>query len=153
MNEHERLKLQEMIKTNNVEDQTQTIRKLKHSAKIKKDLDIILKLKHSIKATELTDICRQQSSFLFNNYTDIFNKIIKDEIDIKMLERFISILKEIEEGKIDQHEGSFKVGKILKDIYIDSALKKAEHLSTDEGKVSKKKPISISWSDYKKINY
>tara|TARA_B000000557_G_scaffold264572_1_gene270399 strand:+ start:402 stop:863 length:462 start_codon:yes stop_codon:yes gene_type:complete len=152
MNNLERLKLQEMIKTNNVEDQTQIIRELKHSVKIKKGLDRILELKKTIKASELRGICMQETPFLFNNYTDIFNKVVKDEIDIEMLERFISILSDIEEGRLDQHEGSYKVGKILKDIYIDSALKKSKNISNNDEKVAKKESISISWGEYKKLN-
>ena len=38
-----------------------------------------------------------------------------------MLNNFISCLKEIEDGKVDQNEASVKVGTILKEIYIDSA--------------------------------
>ena len=35
-------------------------------------------------------------------------------------------IKESENGKTDQHEASFKIGKLLKELYIDSALKQAE---------------------------
>ena len=34
----------------------------------------------------------------------------------------INVLHNIEEGKLDQHEGSFEVGKLLKEIYIDLSL-------------------------------
>ena len=37
--------------------------------------------------------------------------------------KLINVLKNIEEGDVDQHEGSVVVGKILKEMYIDSALK------------------------------
>jgi hypothetical protein len=43
----------------------------------------------------------------------------------------LDILKKIEDGQLDQHEGSFMVGTILKDIYVDSALKKAEKLDAN----------------------
>jgi hypothetical protein len=41
-------------------------------------------------------------------------------------------LRDIEDGKLDQHEGSFEVGKILKSIYVDSALKRAENLDAEK---------------------
>jgi hypothetical protein len=44
----------------------------------------------------------------------------------------IRILREIEDGKLDQHDGSFKVGKILKSIYVDSALKRSENLDAEQ---------------------
>ena len=56
--------------------------------------------------------------FLFNKYTDIFNKIKKDEIDLNILFQLLHILKLIEDSKLDQHTGSFEVGKLLKSIYI-----------------------------------
>ena len=42
MNDTQRLRLQEMIKVNNVEDQTNVIRELKHSSILKKELQNIL---------------------------------------------------------------------------------------------------------------
>ena len=47
-------------------------------------------------------------------------------LNLEILFRLINVLKNIEEGDMDQHEGSVVVGKILKEMYIDSALKKAE---------------------------
>jgi hypothetical protein len=38
-------------------------------------------------------------------------------------------LKKIEDQEIDQHEGSYEVGMLLKKIYVDSALKKANKLN------------------------
>jgi len=39
---------------------------------------------------------------------------------------------------LDQHEGSFEVGKILKSIYVDSALKRSENLDAEQAKKDKK---------------
>ena len=47
MNENEKLQLQKLIKMNNVEDQTQHIRNLKHSQIIKKDIETLLLLKET----------------------------------------------------------------------------------------------------------
>ena len=46
-----------------------------------------------------------------------------------------SFLQAIEEGEIDQHEGSYEVGKLLKELYIDSALRR----ETKRDKKRKKK--------------
>jgi hypothetical protein len=74
----------------------------------------------------------------------------------------IQILRDIEDGKLDQHEGSFEVGKILKSIYVDSALKRAENLDAEKEAKDKRvatkaaktsrPPIpekKLSWSDFK----
>ena len=60
------------------------------------------------------------------------------------------MLHAIEEGHVDQHEGSFEVGKLLKQIYIDSALRKAGKLDEDVDDNEIKQPIEqISWAEYK----
>jgi len=50
----------------------------------------------------------------------------------------IRVLREIEDGKLDQHEGSFKVGTILKRIYVDSALKRSENLDAEQAAKEKR---------------
>ena len=64
------------------------------------------------------------------------------------------MLEKIEDGEMDQHEGSFEVGTILKKIYVDSALKKADKLNENE--VIKEEPKhatnKISWKQFKNAN-
>jgi hypothetical protein len=88
---------------------------------------------------------------LFNNYTDIFNKILKDEIDLVIMTRMLSVLKMIEDGKVDQHEGSVVFGKILKELYVDSAVKRGDNLDKehDSERVLPVEGKKISWSQYK----
>lgn len=156
MNDTERLNLQKMIKANDAENNTSLIRDLKHSKIILKDVDELLKIKREnsrmakSNPEKFDSLCVNKCQFLFKYYTDIFNKVKKDEINLQILLRLINVLHAIEEGHVDQHEGSFEVGKLLKEIYIDSALKKAEKLNADTGKVEEKKPEeNISWSQYK----
>jgi hypothetical protein len=54
--------------------------------------------------------------------------MIKNELNLSIMMQFVDVLRDIEEGKIDQHEGSYKVGKILKELYIDTALRKEQKL-------------------------
>lgn len=152
MNPTERLKLQEMIKANNVEDQTQRIRDLKHSELIRKDVSTYLQLVKKYPGSQNKEFfkqtCLKNCSFLFNNYTDIYNKMVKNEINLDILLQFIDVLRDIENGTIDQHEGSFKVGKILKELYIDTALRKEQKLDA-RGKNKKTKAPSTG----KKLSY
>ena len=120
MNEKERLHLQRMIKVNNVEETTDKIRRLKHSLKIKKDIDEYLTLTKKyprIKKTnpeQFKQMARSKCPFIFKNYLNLFSKLCNDELDLKILAAFIIILQRIENGEIDQHEGSYEVGKIIK---------------------------------------
>ena len=70
------------------------------------------------------------------------------------MSQFLSVLKQIEDGKLGQHEASVQVGRILKKLYIDSALRKADKLddkhSKSKGKKKKNMVKNISWNEFKK---
>ena len=165
MNDDERLNLRKMIAANDTEDNTSKIRGLKHSELIRADVAKLLKLKHEYARlakshpSQYDALCVSRCAFLFKYYTDIYNKLKKDEIDLNILMKFVSVLKLIEDGKIDQHEGSFEVGKLLKQIYVDSALRKSEHLDAARERATASAPASsharvkdITWTQYKKLN-
>jgi hypothetical protein len=95
-----------------------------------------------------------ECNFLFTYYTDIYNKIRKDEIDLNILFKAFDVLKDIEDGKIDQHEGAFKFGTLLKEIYVDSALKKAEKLDAlaeNTAPEYKGPQVKMTWAQFKKL--
>jgi hypothetical protein len=92
---------------------------------------------------------------VFTYYTDIYNKIRKDEIDLKILFNALDVLRDIENGKLDQHNGAYQFGVLLKKIYVDSALKKAEKLNAETGEKEpeyKGPQVNISWNQFKKMN-
>jgi len=159
MDESQRLLLNQMIKTNNVEDQTELIRKLKHSTILRNDVInmMVIKAKHRNDPEQLKMECISECQFIYKYYTDIFNKIKNDEIDIEMFNNFLNVLEKIENGELDQHEGSFLIGKLLKELYIDSALKKSEMLDKKYSEEpSRETEIRVSsfpeltWSKFKK---
>jgi len=156
MDEKQRLQLQNMIKTNNVEDQTDLIRNLKHSQILRDEINnmIMIKAKYSGDDERIMQECINDCNFLFTYYTDIFNKVKKDEIDIGILYKFLDVLRRIEDSELDQHEGSFLVGTLLKELYVDSALKKAEKLdeNTERPPEPKRAEINISWKQFKKVS-
>ena len=108
-------------------------------------LNTLISLKNSS-----TENAILECSFLYTYYTDLFNKIKKDEIDISILFTFLNVLKKIEDEEIDQHEGSYEVGLLLKKIYVDSALKKANKLNENvEESEYKSAQENISWKEWK----
>ena len=157
MDDKARLQLNNMIKQNNVTDQTELIRNLKHSHILRQNINdlIALKGKYLDNPEQLNIEGVNECNFLFTYYTDLYNKIRKDEIDLKILFQFLNVLKKIEDGEMDQHEGSFEVGTLLKKIYVDSALKKAEKLNKLESNNNEpeiiKPQVNISWKKYKEL--
>ncbi len=156
MDEKQKLQLQQMISENEVEDRTEQIRMLKHSSIIRQDVNELVLLKQRCKdAEELNLEGMINCNFLFTYYTDIYNKIRKDEIDYLILFQFLDVLKKIEDGVLGQHDGSYEVGLLLKKLYIDSALKKADKLNAlygDADNTPARESLDISWKNYKAIH-
>ena len=155
MDDNQRLQLQNMIRTNNTEDFTKSIRELKHSRLLRADVNKLILIKAKYRATpeqiHMEAAC--ECYFLFTFYTDIYNKLRKDEIDLNILIKLLDTLQKIEEGELDQHEASFNVGTLLKKLYVDSALKKADKLNEENGQAPriepKKAEKEISWRQFK----
>lgn len=160
----QKLDLSKMIKANDTEDCTEEIRNKKQSQLIRNDIKQMVYLKNKYNRlaksnpNEFDKMCTSQCNFLFNNYTDIYNKVKNDNLDLRILDNFLNILKKIEDGEINQHEGSYLVGKYLKELYVDSALKTQEKLDSrnKNKKVQKKPPEAnekkISYKEFKILN-
>lgn len=139
-------------------DNTNKLRKSKHSSSIRKNINDIEKIRAETGELYKNDIeafknkCIQQNPFLYNNYFEIFNRVTKKEMNLQIMGEFLNVLKKIEDGELDQHEGSVKVGELLKELYIDSALKRSEKLDKENPTETKVlKTSNISWKQYKNL--
>ena len=152
MDNNQKLNLQKLIKDNDVKDNTDKIRELKHSFLINKDVIQIQKIKTTYADKDIDfiiDKCTKECNFLFSNYTDLFNKIVKDRLDLNILKLFLIELNKIEEGKTDQHNASYNIGLLLRKMYIDSAINNDNESSNiNEYKEGK----NIGWKQFKLMN-
>ncbi len=159
MDSSDRLQLEKMIQANNVVDCTEDIRRKRHSRPIREDVRRMVALRDQYARLRTSNpeqydkILVSRCNFLFTNYTDIFNKVKKDELNLDTLWKLLDVLARIEAGKLDQHTGAFEVGSLLKKMYVDAALVKAQRLDSsaraaDTGpraRVDK----SLTWKKYK----
>lgn len=157
LTDDERLNLKQMMSEMDYVDNTETIRKLKHSVKIRDNIRKLedLKREHSdMRVTspeQFFNIVIVECKFLYDNYTDIFRRLMKDEINIEIMSKLLIVLKLIEEGHLDQQDGSVRVGRLLKELYLDSAVRRADALDKEH---EKDKPVvndgkEISWKKFK----
>lgn len=155
----ERINLKKLVEQSDCEDNTEHIRTLKHSGLLRSEIkkmevfeynNIALKTSNN---AEYLELLQQECAFLYNNYTDIFNRLVKDELDMKIMARLLIVLKLIEDGAVDQHEGSVMVGKVLKELYIDSAIKRSDNLDKEyeDQKPQINNGEQISYSKYKML--
>lgn len=163
MNPQERLDLKKLMQQpgHDYEDNTDGIRKLRHSTLIHTDILELEKLKKEQREMKKKNPklfvvqCQTKCSFLYNSYTDIFNRVLNDELDLELMGKALQTLKEIEDGKINQQEGSVLMGKLFYQVFVDSALKKGEKLEqqaaeTDEPSPAYREEKPISYKDFKK---
>ena len=160
LSNNEKLQLQKMINESDCDDNTSQIRELKHSILLRdniRKLDTFRKANIELQKTNYNEFVNQAKDivpFLYNSYTDIFNRITKDELDLEIMTKLLIVLKMIEDDKINQHEGSVMVGKVLKELYVDSALKRGENLDEQykSTEPTPKEHGNISWKEYKKLH-
>ena len=159
LNNNERLNLNKLINESDCENNTDHIRKVKHSVLIRNDFRKMDNLKTTHKDMRILDnekfqqICQRECSFLFTNYSDIFNRLIKDELDLTIMTKLLTILKLIEDGRADQHEASVIVGKVLKELYVDSALKKCKKRDEEQDALEKEKEEEVQYKEEKPITW
>lgn len=159
LNSSERLNLKRMVSESECENNTDNIRKLKHSVLIRNDIRKLntLKATHAeLRQTNMDEfftLCKTECAFLFEKYADIFKKVLHDELDLEIMTKLLMVLKMIEDEKLDQHEGSVVVGRILKELYVDSAVKHADNLAVKYSMEKNAEPSgeikTISWREYK----
>ena len=153
MNPNEVFKLNDMIKEGDCVDNTDTIRQLKHSSLITQNLNSLLRIKKKYKdehsvvdLKELDEECLKECRFLFDNYTSIYNKLLRDQIDLKVFYRFLYYLKKIEDGELTFYQASYEIGTLLKSMYVDPIVQDREKEKSQERII---KPIS--WDEFKKM--
>ena len=151
-----RLNFDKMLKESGASDNTTKIRQLKHSDKIREQVTLMMEIKKkypNLKRQTKDKMIESKCMWLWKNYMNIYNKLKKDELNLSILHNFLAVLKQIENGELDQHEGSIKVGKILKELYVDSAVQQEKKREAKDKRKSKKKKNgqNISWNDYKKM--
>lgn len=130
MDNKERIDLKKLMAhhSDDYQDNTEGIRRLRHSSLIIGEVAKMENIKKTSKGImpneSLLMKCQTDCSFLYNKYTDIFNRLYKDELDLELLANMLATLKKIEDGALNQQEGSVIIGKILHKIYVDSAVKR-----------------------------
>jgi hypothetical protein len=148
ISDDERINLQKLVGEFESGDNTEHIRKLKHSGKMRLDIESIERLKGQ--GTKDTEAMMDAAPFLYSNYTDIFHRVVKGDLNLEIMDKVLGILAMIEDGRVDQHEGSVLVGRLLKEMYLDSAVRRADRLDDENPKEAPVKGQNISWKDYKK---
>lgn len=156
MNPNEVLKLNDMIQEGDCVDNTDMIRQLKHSPLITQNLNTILHIKKrynlnknrdTIDFKSLDEECLKECRFLFDNYTSIYNKLLRDQIDLQVFYKFLFYLKKIEDGELTFYQASYEIGTLLKNMYVDPVIQEKDR------EKEKERPVKpITWNEFKNMS-
>lgn len=136
--------LKQMINHNDAPDMTETIRKFKHSSTIRREIKIIMSLKEKFQRIRLSypekfiKLCSNHCPCLYTHYYKLFEKIVKEQIQYKILFDMLDILEQIEKGEKTQYDASVDVGYHLKSLFIDTKLNNNNNNKN-----------TLSWREYK----
>jgi hypothetical protein len=142
--------LKQMAESPKFVDMTDKIRDVKHSGLLRTAIDHMMTFKREnaelLKTDKVLfeDRLMKENNFLFMNYMELYNLLLKNEMNMSIMNQLLACLESIERGECDQTEASVRVGTLLKSIYIDSVIK-----DTPEKKVVPVK--DVSWSSYKAL--
>ena len=70
-------------------------------------------------------------------------------MNLSLMMRLLEILEKIENKELNQHEGSFLLGNILKSIYVDTKLEETEG---ENDKSETNEVMNLSWNEFKRMN-
>ena len=148
MNQDERVTLEKLVKQYDCEETTDLVRKVKPSIKIREAMDKLVQLRNTVDFETFQKTAHVNGAYMYENYTNIFNKFVEGELNMTIFERFIEMLERIENGELDQHEASYKIGMLLKDIYIDKHIDMKDDKNPEDN--FNTPTNNISWTEYKK---
>jgi hypothetical protein len=120
---------------------------------ITRDLNTILQIKKKMRTTDFKTLdaeCMKHCRFLFDNYTNIYNKLLKGQIDLKIFYQFLHYLKKIEDGELSFYDASYQIGCLLKQLYVDPLVETIEKGEKTE-KRERVGNVNISWNEPENI--
>lgn len=140
-------------------DNTDLIRRLKHSRKIAEDVNKFMAhkinmerrnqfakfvaedrrgtpaeqeaLEKIVDPAQIERECAEMCPFLVEHYPDLFGRVYRDELDTEVLFELLNALADVEDGDLTQEQGSEKVGRILYRMYADSRARQARREEKD----------------------
>jgi hypothetical protein len=101
---------------------------------------MILSRADSLEYAHLNESCAPHCGFIIEHYKNIYQRILKGQVDFNILDQFLNCLESIENGTKDQHEASYEIGTLLKSLYIDPKISQEPE---------RRGGIDIDWNEYK----
>lgn len=155
-NKDEMTAINDLASQHKTTDYTEMIRITKHGEIVREDVMEMERLLNAeenktLTASEMDELLKENCNFLYTYCPDIFRFLSKNTMNFKMMYLILDNFKEIEDGKLTQHQFASKCGKMLANEYLP------KNIETEEPKDSSLTQSTVnmkemSWKNWKSTN-
>jgi hypothetical protein len=139
----------------NYEDNTSGIREAKHSSPLLADIRRMAKLRtrHAdLKEKSMDDylvIFQRECKYIYTQFPDVFDRVVRNDMNLDVFEKIIMILKMIEDGKVNQSEASALVGKLSQKLFFQKEAVEAVANAANSSSAEPEPPRGMTWKEFK----
>ena len=170
MDDKDRENLAKLLKAYEPDENTGLIRTQKNSSIIKEETMSFKKLQQTHERMMKTNskmfrnMATKKCMLISEKFPMIFEKMLSNTLDYDVFGRFIFMLEQIENGRMNQHEASYHVGMLLKKMFVDTQIGEdgventtSESTATlSDGQVIEKSDLErntkeVSWAQFKML--
>ena len=90
-------------------------------------------------------IFQRECKYIYTSFPDVFDRVVKNDMNLDVFEKIVLILKMIEDGKVNQSEASALVGKLSQKLFFQKeAIEAVQEAAKEEA------PRGMTWKDFKR---
>ena len=98
---------------------------------------------------EYLNVFQRECRYIYTKFPDVFDRVVKNDMNLDVFEKIVMILKMIEDGKVNQSEASALVGKLSQKLFFNGESTAAEQQQVE--KVEEEVVnTGLSWKEYKR---
>jgi hypothetical protein len=94
---------------------------------------------------EYLRVFQKECNYIYTKFPDVFDRVVKNDMNLDVFEKIVMILKLIEDGKVNQSEASALVGKLSQRLFFQPATASQPKPVQEEQEVK----TGMSWKEFK----
>jgi hypothetical protein len=93
-------------------------------------------------------VFQKECKYIYTKFPDVFDRVVKNDMNLDVFEKIVMILKMIEDGKVNQSEASALVGKLSQRLFFQTS---ATQSATTQPVATVQEEVNtgMSWKEFK----
>jgi hypothetical protein len=137
-------------------DNTSGIREAKHSSPLLADIRKMGDLRkryanlRESAPDEYLNAFQRECRYIYTKFPDVFDRVVKNDMNLDVFEKIVMILKMIEDGKVNQSEASALVGKLSQKLFFNVGDAGEAVKPSSKTEPADETTTGLSWKEYKR---